>query len=66
MEQTKLEKDLSERLQCLMIYINNNYGSLTPDVRKHIKNIAHGQVQYNTLTRKLEYKPEFKYDSNQT
>ena len=62
MEQTKLEKDLSERLQCLMIYVNNNYDSLTPDVRKHIKNIARGQVQYNTATHSLEYKPEFKYE----
>ena len=65
MEQTEFEKDLSERLHCLMIYVNNNYDSLTPDVRKHLRNIANGQVQYNTLTRKLEYKPEFKYDSNQ-
>jgi hypothetical protein len=65
MEQTKLEKDLSERLHCLKIYINNNYDSLTPDVRKHLRNIANGQVQYNKLTRMLEYKPEFIYDSNQ-
>ena len=59
MERTKLENDLSERLQCLMIYVNNNYGSLTPDVRKHIKNIARGQVCYNAEKRKLEYKKEY-------
>jgi len=56
MEQTKLEKDLSERLQCLMIFINNNYMNLTPEVRKVIKTIANGRVEYNHETRKLEMK----------
>lgn len=56
MEQTDLEKDLSERLQCLMIFINNNYMDLTPEVRKTIKSIANGRVKYNTQERKLEMK----------
>jgi hypothetical protein len=56
MEQTELEKDLSERLQCLMIFINNNYMDLTPEVRKTIKSIANGRVKYNTQERKLEMK----------
>lgn len=56
MEQTDLEKDLSERLQCLMIFINNNYMDLTPEVRKTIKSIAYGRVKYNTQERKLEMK----------
>ena len=54
MEQTKLEKDFSERLQCLMIFINNNYMDLTPEVRKTIKSIATGRVKYNHETRKLQ------------
>jgi hypothetical protein len=53
---TNLEKDLSERLQCLMIFINNNYMNLTPEVRKTIKSIANGRVKYNKLERKLEMK----------
>jgi hypothetical protein len=56
MERTELEKDLSERLQCLMIFINNNYMNLTPEVRKTIKSIANGRVKYNTQERKLEMK----------
>jgi len=56
MERTELEKDLSERLQCLMIFINNNYMDLTPEVRKTIKSIAIGRVKYNTQERKLEMK----------
>jgi hypothetical protein len=56
MERTELEKDLSERLQCLMIFINNNYMDLTPEVRKTIKSIANGRVKYNTQERKLEMK----------
>jgi len=56
MERTELEKDLSERLQCLMIFINNNYMDLTPEVRKTIKSIATGRVKYNTQERKLEMK----------
>jgi hypothetical protein len=56
MKQTKLEKDLSERLHCLMIFIDNNYSSLTPEARKTIRCIARGQVKYNTITHKLEYK----------
>jgi hypothetical protein len=56
MQQTKLEKDFSERLQCLMIFINNNYMDLTPEVRKTIKSIATGRVKFNHETRKLEMK----------
>ena len=56
MNPTELEKDLSERLQCLMIFINNNYMNLTPEVRKTIKSIANGRVKYNTQERKLEMK----------
>ena len=56
MEQTKLEKDFSERLQCLMIFINNNYMNLTPEVRKTIKSIANGRVKFNHETHKLEMK----------
>ena len=56
MEQTKLEKDFSERLQCLMIFINNNYMDLTPEVRKTIKSIANGRVKFNHETHKLEMK----------
>ena len=53
---TKLEKDLSERLQCLMIFINNNYMELTPEIRKTIKSIATGRVKYNKEKFKLEMK----------
>jgi hypothetical protein len=53
---TKLEKDLSERLQCLMIFINNNYMELTPEIRKTIKSIADGRVKYSKQKFKLEMK----------
>jgi hypothetical protein len=53
---TKLEKDLSERLQCLMIFINNNYMELTPEIRKTIKSIATGRLKYNKEKFKLEMK----------
>lgn len=56
MEQTALEKELSERLHCLMIFINNNYTDLTPEVRKTIKSIANGRVKYNKELCKLEMK----------
>jgi hypothetical protein len=56
MDRTELEKDLSERLQCLMIFINNNYMDLTPEVRKTIKSIANGRVKYNKENWKLEMK----------
>jgi len=56
MNPTELEKDLSERLQCLMIFINNNYMNLTPEVRKTIKSIANGRVKYNKENWKLEIK----------
>lgn len=53
---TKLEKDLSERLQYLMIFIENNYMELTPEIRKTIKSIAYGQAKYNREKFKLEMK----------
>jgi hypothetical protein len=56
MDRTELEKDLSERLQCLRIFLNNNYMEFSPEMRKTFKSIMDGRVKYNTQERKLEMK----------
>jgi len=56
MEQTELEKDLSERLHCLRIFLNNNYMEFSPEMKKTFKSIMDGRVKYNRLERKLEMK----------
>ncbi len=58
MERTKLENDLSERLHCLMIFIERN-PNIDYECRKIIKSIARGQVYYNTEKNKLEYKKDY-------
>jgi len=56
MDRTELEKDLSERLQCLRIFLNNNYMKFSPEMKKTFKSIIDGRVKYNRLERKLEMK----------